>query len=66
VDALNCSTLPSFKPEYLKKGFDNEMVIEAREKLRINKVFILTYNNLFFIYLSFSFINILPDRNKLA
>ncbi|EFN74844.1 Histone acetyltransferase type B catalytic subunit [Camponotus floridanus] len=37
VDALNCSTLPSFKPEHLKKGFDTEMVIEAREKLRINK-----------------------------
>lgn len=37
VDALNCSTLPSFKPEHLKKGFDEEMVIEARDKLRINK-----------------------------
>ncbi|CAL1685470.1 unnamed protein product [Lasius platythorax] len=37
VDALNCSTLPSFKPERLRKGFDNEMVTEARDKLRINK-----------------------------
>ncbi|XP_029674390.1 LOW QUALITY PROTEIN: histone acetyltransferase type B catalytic subunit [Formica exsecta] len=37
VDALNCSTLPSFKPERLKKGFDDEMVTEARDKLRINK-----------------------------
>ncbi|KAL6436986.1 hypothetical protein ACFW04_004959 [Cataglyphis niger] len=37
VDALNCSTLPSFKPERLKKGFDNEMITEARDKFRINK-----------------------------
>ncbi|XP_050451852.1 histone acetyltransferase type B catalytic subunit [Cataglyphis hispanica] len=37
VDALNCSTLSSFKPERLKKGFDNEMVTEARDKFRINK-----------------------------
>ncbi|XP_070162277.1 histone acetyltransferase type B catalytic subunit [Polyergus mexicanus] len=37
VDALNCSTLSSFKPERLKKGFDDEMVTEARDKLRINK-----------------------------
>ncbi|XP_029165427.1 histone acetyltransferase type B catalytic subunit [Nylanderia fulva] len=37
VDALNCSALSSFQPERLKKGFDNEMVDEAREKLRVNK-----------------------------
>lgn len=37
VDALNCSALPSFTPKRLKQGFDNEMVVEARNKLRINK-----------------------------
>lgn len=39
VDAVNCSTLPSFKREHLMQGFNNEMVIEAREKFKINKVF---------------------------
>jgi len=40
VDALNCSALPSFAPKRLKQGFDNEMVVEARNKLKVNKVFI--------------------------
>lgn len=38
VDALNCSALPSFAPKRLKQGFDNEMIVEARNKLKINKV----------------------------
>jgi len=38
VDALNCSTLSSFAPKRLKHGFDNEMIVEARNALRINKV----------------------------
>ncbi|KAG5320608.1 HAT1 acetyltransferase, partial [Acromyrmex charruanus] len=37
VDALNCSTLSSFAPKRLKHGFDNEMIVEARNALRINK-----------------------------
>lgn len=38
VDALNCSALPSFAPKRLKQGFDNEMINEASDKLKINKV----------------------------
>jgi len=38
VDALNCSALPSFAPKRLKQGFDNEMIVEASNKLKINKV----------------------------
>lgn len=38
VDAVNCSTLPSFKREHLMQGFNNQMAIEAREKFKINKV----------------------------
>ncbi|XP_032673414.1 histone acetyltransferase type B catalytic subunit [Odontomachus brunneus] len=37
VDAVNCSTLPSFKREHLMQGFNNQMAIEAREKFKINK-----------------------------
>lgn len=37
VDALNCSALPSFAPERLKQGFDNEMIADARDTLKINK-----------------------------
>ncbi|KAL6265399.1 hypothetical protein P5V15_002196 [Pogonomyrmex californicus] len=37
VDALNCSSLPSFAPQRLQQGFDNEMITEARNKLKINK-----------------------------
>jgi len=32
--------LSSFAPKRLKQGFDNEMIVEARNKLKINKVFI--------------------------
>jgi len=41
VDAINCSKLPTFKVECLKQGFSNEMVIEAKNKLKINKVSIM-------------------------
>jgi len=37
VDAENCSKLPSFSKENLKKGFSSEMVKESREKFKINK-----------------------------
>ncbi|EZA51704.1 hypothetical protein DMN91_003947 [Ooceraea biroi] len=37
VDAVNCNALPSFKPEFLKRGFSNEMAAEAKNKLKINK-----------------------------
>lgn len=33
-----CLTLPSFSSEKLSQGFSEEMVSEAREKLKINKV----------------------------
>jgi histone acetyltransferase 1 len=41
VDAVNCSKLPTFKVECLKQGFSNDMVTEAKNKLKINKVFII-------------------------
>lgn len=37
VDALNCSSLSSFSPNRLQKGFDNEMILEAKNKFKINK-----------------------------
>lgn len=37
VDALNCSTLPGFSREWLLRGFDKTMVMEAKEKFKINK-----------------------------
>ncbi|KAH0948638.1 hypothetical protein HN011_001203 [Eciton burchellii] len=37
VDAVNCSKLPTFKVECLKQGFSNDMVTEAKNKLKINK-----------------------------
>ncbi|XP_058803109.1 histone acetyltransferase type B catalytic subunit [Phymastichus coffea] len=37
VDCLNCSTLPSFSKEKLKKGFNKNMALEAAEKFKINK-----------------------------
>ncbi|XP_047366105.1 histone acetyltransferase type B catalytic subunit-like [Vespa velutina] len=37
VDAMNCSKLPSFSRECLLQGFNKTMVIEAREKHKINK-----------------------------
>lgn len=40
VDAINCSTLPSFSRECLLQGFNKAMVIEAREKHKINKVYL--------------------------
>jgi len=38
LDAQNCSTLPSFQPHVLEEGFQEEMVAEAKTKLKINKV----------------------------
>ncbi|XP_003701894.1 histone acetyltransferase 1 isoform X2 [Megachile rotundata] len=37
VDAMNCSTLPSFSREYLLQGFNKAMAVEAKEKFKINK-----------------------------
>ncbi|CAL7949823.1 unnamed protein product [Xylocopa violacea] len=37
VDAMNCSTLPSFSREYLLQGFNKTMAIEAKAKFKINK-----------------------------
>lgn len=52
VDSLNCSKLPSFQPERLKEGFSNEMIAEARDKLKINKVFFFfSIRMLFSLYL---------------
>ena len=38
IDALECSKLPAFAPEILRSGFSGEMVQQAREQLKINKV----------------------------
>ena len=38
VDALACINLSAFSQENLRNGFSGEMVKEAREKLKINKV----------------------------
>lgn len=38
VDALACIYLSAFSQENLRNGFSGEMVKEAREKLKINKV----------------------------
>lgn len=38
VDALDCVNLSAFAPENLRNGFSAEMVKQAREKLKINKV----------------------------
>ncbi|XP_017891786.1 histone acetyltransferase type B catalytic subunit [Ceratina calcarata] len=37
VDAMNCSTLSSFSRECLLQGFNKAMVVEAREKFKINR-----------------------------
>ncbi|XP_078035494.1 histone acetyltransferase 1 isoform X2 [Augochlora pura] len=37
VDAINCSTLPSFSRECLLQGFNKAMATEAKEKFKINK-----------------------------
>ncbi|XP_076233628.1 histone acetyltransferase 1 isoform X2 [Calliopsis andreniformis] len=37
VDAMNCTTLPSFSRECLLQGFNKVMAIEAKEKFKINK-----------------------------
>ncbi|KAH3703489.1 histone acetyltransferase type B catalytic subunit-like [Dreissena polymorpha] len=37
VDARNCMALKSFKPDKLRKGFDEDMVREARTKLKLNR-----------------------------
>ncbi|GFG34942.1 hypothetical protein Cfor_07209 [Coptotermes formosanus] len=37
LDARNCSRLPSFQPHVLEEGFREEMVAEAKTKLKINK-----------------------------
>ncbi|XP_076666811.1 histone acetyltransferase 1 [Andrena cerasifolii] len=37
VDAMNCSTLPSFSRECLLQGFRKAMAAEAKEKFKINK-----------------------------
>ncbi|CAH3154645.1 unnamed protein product [Pocillopora meandrina] len=38
VDALACINLSAFSQENLRNGFSGEMVKEAREKLKINKI----------------------------
>ncbi|XP_063694896.1 histone acetyltransferase type B catalytic subunit-like [Bolinopsis microptera] len=38
VDALKCSSLPSFQPDKLKDGFSEEMVAEAGVKYKITAV----------------------------
>lgn len=45
VDALNCSTLPSYSRENLLKGYDKTMMEEARDKFKINKVIALNNFN---------------------
>ncbi|XP_031831416.1 histone acetyltransferase 1 [Nomia melanderi] len=37
VDAVNCSTLPTFQREYLLQGFNKAMAAEAKQKFKINK-----------------------------
>ncbi|XP_069680649.1 histone acetyltransferase type B catalytic subunit [Periplaneta americana] len=37
VDARNCRNLQSFQPHLLEEGFRDEMVTEARAKLKLNK-----------------------------
>ncbi|KAK2187191.1 hypothetical protein NP493_176g03011 [Ridgeia piscesae] len=37
VDARNCLKLSCFAPKKLRRGFSDEMLKEAREKLRLNK-----------------------------
>lgn len=36
-----CQDLPCFSPENLKQGFSQDMVIEAQQKLKVNKVLIV-------------------------
>ena len=38
MDAKNCMNLASFHPDKLCGGFCEEMVLQAREKLLINRV----------------------------
>ena len=38
VDAKNCAKLKSFQPDKLAEGFCYDMQLEAREKLKINRV----------------------------
>ena len=38
VDTLDCMKLSAFAPENLRNGFSDEMVKQAREELKINKV----------------------------
>jgi len=38
VDTRNCMELESFSPENIQSGFTKEIVQEAREKFKINKV----------------------------
>ena len=42
IDALDCSKLSAFTPENLRSGFSDEMVKQAREELKINKVLLDT------------------------
>lgn len=44
-----CLTLPSFSSEKLSQGFSEEMVSEAREKLKINKVTLAGLPTLLFL-----------------
>lgn len=41
VDAINCSALPSFSRDCLHQGFNKTMAAEAKEKFKINKVFLI-------------------------
>ncbi len=38
LDVKNCANLKSFKRDKLHEGFSYDMELEAREKLKINKV----------------------------
>ena len=38
VDVRNCSRLSQFQPACLRGGFTEDMVMEARTKLKINRV----------------------------
>ena len=38
VDAGNCAHLSSYQPPVIKNGFTQEMVKQAQEQLKINKV----------------------------
>ena len=38
MDTKNCMKLENFQADIIKKGFSDELIKEAKEKLKINKV----------------------------